>query len=48
MERVGVVRLRGFREDQSGVNLTPGEITSENFGTVSAMDAYLGGKAVSG
>lgn len=48
VDSLGVVRLIGFLEDQTGVNIPPGEITIENFGTVSAMAAYLGAKAVSG
>jgi acyl carrier protein len=48
VDSLGVVRLIGFLEDQTGVSIPPGEITIENFGTVSSMSSYLSAKAVSG
>jgi acyl carrier protein len=48
VDSLGVVRLIAFLEDETGVSIPPGEITIENFGTVSAMVGYLGAKAVNG
>ncbi len=48
VDSLGVVRLIAFLEEETGVSIPAGEITIENFGTVNAMVAYLGAKAISG
>jgi acyl carrier protein len=46
VDSLGVVRLIAFLEEQTSVNIPPGEVTIENFGTVSAMVNYLGTKVL--
>ncbi len=41
VDSLGVIRLIGFLEDQTGVNIPPGDVTIENFGTIQAMAIYL-------
>lgn len=44
VDSLGIVRLIAYIEEDLGITIPPGEITIENFGTVSAMTAYSGSK----
>ena len=41
VDSLGVIRITHWMEEETGVSVDPGDVTLENFQTVSKMTAYL-------
>lgn len=45
VDSLGVIRITHWMEEATGVAVDPGDVTLENFQTVSKMSAYLDAQA---